>query len=132
MSRLIWQRIQKLTQGYKDKYISNDYDMAATQKTTDCCLQSLRPACTSVQSDQHHCYSLHSKYGIYTCFIYNFNILSRLSEQTGLKSSLSEQTGLNICLFGLMLNAPVKSYGHVGTVSSPNHTFFPGQASLSG
>ena len=23
---------------------------------------------------------------------------------------------------------PVNSYGHVGTVSSPNHMFFPGQA----
>ena len=27
------------------------------------------------------------------------------------------------CLFGLMLYIPVNSYGHVGTVSSPNHTF---------
>ena len=26
-------------------------------------------------------------------------------------------------LFVLMLNVPVNSYGHVGTVSSPNHTF---------
>ena len=26
-------------------------------------------------------------------------------------------------LGGSMLNAPVNSYGHVGTVSSPNHTF---------
>ena len=30
-------------------------------------------------------------------------------------------------LFGLMLNVPVNSYGHVGTVSSPNHTFFLGK-----
>ena len=29
--------------------------------------------------------------------------------------------------FGLMLNVPVNSYGHVGTVSSPNHTFFLGK-----
>ena len=28
---------------------------------------------------------------------------------------------------GLMLYAPVNSYGHVGTVSSPNHTFFLGK-----
>ena len=28
---------------------------------------------------------------------------------------------------GLMLIVPVHSYGHVGMVSSPNHTFFPGQ-----
>ena len=28
-------------------------------------------------------------------------------------------------LFGLtLLNFPVNSYGHVGTISSPNHTFF--------
>ena len=32
-----------------------------------------------------------------------------------------------ICLFGLMLNIPVNSYGHVRTVSSPNHTFFLGK-----
>ena len=35
-------------------------------------------------------------------------------------------------LFGLMLNVPVNSYGHVGTVNSPNHTSFPGQAGLCG
>ena len=29
-----------------------------------------------------------------------------------------------ICFFGLMLYIPVNSYGHVRTVSSPNHTFF--------
>ena len=27
------------------------------------------------------------------------------------------------CVFGLILYIPVNSYGHVGTVSSPNHTF---------
>ena len=30
-------------------------------------------------------------------------------------------------LFGLVLYVPVNSYGHVGTVSSLNPTFFPGQ-----
>ena len=30
-------------------------------------------------------------------------------------------------LFGLMLIVPVNSYGHVGTVSSLNHTFFLGK-----
>ena len=30
-------------------------------------------------------------------------------------------------MFGLVLNVPVNSYGHVGTVSSPNHTFFLGK-----
>ena len=30
---------------------------------------------------------------------------------------------LLICLFGLMSNLPVNSYGHVQTVSSPNHFF---------
>ena len=48
---------------------------------------------------------------------HNFNILS----------SLSEQTSFNICLFGLMFKVPVNSNGHVGTVSSPNHTFFVGK-----
>ena len=33
-----------------------------------------------------------------------------------------------VCLFGLIFNVPVNSYGHVGTASSANHTFFPGQA----
>ena len=28
-----------------------------------------------------------------------------------------------VCLFGLMLNIPVNSYGHVMTFSSPSHTF---------
>ena len=32
-----------------------------------------------------------------------------------------------VCLFGLMLNVPVNSYGYVSMVSSPNHTFFPGK-----
>ena len=30
-------------------------------------------------------------------------------------------------LVGLMLNLPVNSYGHVGTVSSPNHPFSLGK-----
>ena len=34
---------------------------------------------------------------------------------------------LGIFLFCLMLNTPVKSYGHVGTVSSPNHIFSQGK-----
>ena len=29
-----------------------------------------------------------------------------------------------VLLFGLMLNVLVNSYGHVGTVRSPNHAFF--------
>ena len=33
-----------------------------------------------------------------------------------------------VCLFGLMLNAPINSYGHVETVSLSRHTFSPGQA----
>ena len=37
-----------------------------------------------------------------------------------------------VCLFGLMLNIPVKNYGHIGTVSSPNNPFFPWQAWVSG
>ena len=28
-----------------------------------------------------------------------------------------------VCLFELLLYVPVNSYGHVETVSSPNHTF---------
>ena len=34
---------------------------------------------------------------------------------------------IHVCLFGLMLNVPVNSYCHVGTVISPNHTFFLGK-----
>ena len=33
-------------------------------------------------------------------------------------------------LFGLVLYVPVYSYSHVGTVSSPNHTFFLGKLDL--
>ena len=29
-----------------------------------------------------------------------------------------------LCFFGLMLYVQVNNYGHEGTVSSPNHTFF--------
>ena len=29
----------------------------------------------------------------------------------------------DLCLFGLMLNVSVNTYGHARTVSSPNHTF---------
>ena len=32
-----------------------------------------------------------------------------------------------VLFFALMLYIPVNSYGHVGTVSSPNHTFFLGK-----
>ena len=35
-----------------------------------------------------------------------------------------KSTMAQFCLFGLMLNVPVNNYGHVGTVSSPNHTLF--------
>ena len=35
-----------------------------------------------------------------------------------------------VCLFGLVLNVPVNSYGHVGMVSSRNHTFFSGKLDL--
>ena len=33
----------------------------------------------------------------------------------------------SICLFDLILYILVNSYGHVETVSSPNHTFFLGK-----
>ena len=35
--------------------------------------------------------------------------------------------GVILILFGLVLYVPVNSNGHVGTVSSPNHTFFLGK-----
>ena len=34
---------------------------------------------------------------------------------------------LNYFWFGVLLYVPGNSYGHVGTVSSPNHTFFLGK-----
>ena len=37
---------------------------------------------------------------------------------------------LLIIFFVLLLYVPVISYGHVGTVSSPNHTFFLGKLEL--
>ena len=36
-------------------------------------------------------------------------------------------TLINLILFGLLLYVTVNSYGHVGTVSSSNHTFFLGK-----
>ena len=41
------------------------------------------------------------------------------------KKHLNSPTELTVlfCLIGLLLYIPVNSYGHVGTVSSPNHTF---------
>ena len=39
---------------------------------------------------------------------------------------------MQFCLFGLMLYVPVNSYGHVGTVSLPNHTVFLGKLALHG
>ena len=36
-------------------------------------------------------------------------------------------TYVRLFWFGLILYVPVNSYGHVGTVSSPNHTFFLGK-----
>ena len=33
----------------------------------------------------------------------------------------------NACLVGVLLNVAVNSYGHVGMVSLPNHTFFLGK-----
>ena len=35
--------------------------------------------------------------------------------------------GMFVFWFGLMLYIPVNSYGQVGMVSSPNHTFFLGK-----
>ena len=40
-----------------------------------------------------------------------------------------KSTTTDVGLFSLMLNVPVSSYDHVGTVNSPiNHILFPGQA----
>ena len=44
---------------------------------------------------------------------------------------LEKQQHIYVWMVGwlvLILYIPVNSYGHVGTVTSPNHTFFPGQA----
>ena len=43
-----------------------------------CEQQRRRPACTSVQSDQHLCYSLIEKYHILTCYKRNFIFLASL------------------------------------------------------
>ena len=44
---------------------------------------------------------------------------------TNYTSVADKQTILFVCFDAL--NVPVNSYGHVGTVSSPNHTFFLGK-----
>ena len=47
--------------------------------------------------------------------------------QLTLIKGTAQDYGTNFCLFVLLLYVPVNSYaGHVGTVSSPNHTFFLG------
>ena len=43
------------------------------------------------------------------------------------KSFLIFIIGFQGDLCGLILNVPVNGYGHVATVSSPNHTFFLGK-----
>ena len=58
---------------------------------------------------------------------------SQKEESQLLKKQLSEFSVLLLLLFfggggggvggGLILNVPVNSYGYVGTVNSPNHTF---------
>ena len=40
------------------------------------------------------------------------------------------KTILNQLLASFLFNLPVNSYGHVGTVSSPNHIFFLGELDL--
>ena len=52
------------------------------------------------------------------CFGSNLNVLVIFYVQT---------LEAFVCLFGLFLNVPVNSYGHVVTVSAPNHTFFLGK-----
>ena len=47
--------------------------------------------------------------------------------QLTLTDTVSLRSHTFVCLFGLMINAPVNSYGHVGTVSLPTHTFFLGK-----
>ena len=48
-----------------------------------------------------------------------------------IKGEAQVYTEKNICshrkLVGLLLYIPVNSYGHVGTFSSPSHTFFLGK-----
>ena len=39
----------------------------------------------------------------------------------------NEGGGLVVCLFVCCFTSQVNSYGHCGTVSSPNHTFFLGK-----
>ena len=51
-----------------------------------------------------------------TCHFKLYHVIGKLFFYSGIR------------LFGLVLYVPVNSYGHVRTVSSPNHTFFPGQA----
>ena len=40
---------------------------------------------------------------------------------------LSDEEAIGILWFGLLLYVPVNSYGHVGRVSLPNHTFILGK-----
>ena len=48
-----------------------------------CEQQKHTPACTSKQSDQHHCYSLIAKYHILICCRLNFNFQANLCSWAG-------------------------------------------------
>ena len=58
-------------------------------------------ACTSAQSDQHLCYSLHAMYHIWTCFLRNFNTLSSLCSWAWLFEHYLIANTENSCFFSL-------------------------------
>ena len=56
--------------------------------------------------------------------------LKEITRQLQLENTVGDKvfvSNLIDCLFGLRFYIPVNSYGHVETVSSPNHTFFLGK-----
>ena len=48
-------------------------------------------------------------------------------QHNALIAKIQRKKYIILWLVGLMLSIPVNSYGHVGTVSSPNHSFFLGK-----
>ena len=108
-----------------------------------CDQQRLRPACAYAQNDQSLYKPLEYSMTVKLLTEHHLEFLSLKGGCTGSSESTlvkmphcwKSRVSAHICSlplmcdiqfwvdFGLILYVPVNSYGHVGTVSSPNHIF---------
>ena len=100
-----------------------------------CDHQSLRSPCAYTQSDLRLSWSLKYSMTVDLLTEHHFEFISLKggASQARLSLHLSKchingnhmsRLKYNIFWLGLILYIPVNSYGHVRTLSSPNHTFF--------